>query len=595
MIIQGMKKVVTTIVKTVTKVGTKSTSFMLKRASFSQKRFMVRMMNNMKSAKWWSKAARFVRKSGLVSTAGNIADSLNKSGANNWLTKGLSAFKYDARSPADYQKEYDRKTALIEGLQKKREALIKEADQIKDELNKPTLSIHNIPDIGTKINTLSLSIDQMKAGLAQVKVTQNKTNILLGGVNEDIAAHSEHISEAVLRSSESNIKVALSNAEDIKNHNMALHAENSQNIVSEINAHIDEVEEQRKEEEEERKKNDWKRKFFLNFLVIMEWILDFPGKMKILLFKIGAILTLGLIAYIGSHWNEMMKWMESGFGNFTKNLIKSIWAILAGVTAATLDVFAKLINGVDWIIEKLSLGLYESDGHNFLNDAAEGMYSHTGNVVKEVINDSAEGMGYKAPYDEVKGDKTKIQSASTQAVKSIDANNPNGNTNLDVVNFGEKASANKDKKDSGDVEKKSTVNIKKVSDFDGSDPLNLTGKNSVFYGGGMPSSAQAWSDQVAAERASREALSTTSTPSFVPNPNMTVTSSNGQKDSDNKEELKVLSKKLDLVNENVNNANTNVIKGTSKTIKAAASRPPTQVVNKTNLKVASSDINPNGI
>jgi hypothetical protein len=222
-IIKGMKRIVATVAKSATKVA----SFSVSRLSFGAKKSLVRfsknMMSNMRSAKWWAKAARFVRKSGLVGTAGNVGDALNKSGASNWLTKGLSAFKYDTRSPKEYQKEYEYKTNLIESLKKKREKLITEADRIKDELNKPTLTISNIPDVGDKINALSASIDQMKAGLAQVKVSQNKTNIMLGGVSDDLALGNDQLGEAVLRSSESNIKVALTNAEDLKNHNMALH------------------------------------------------------------------------------------------------------------------------------------------------------------------------------------------------------------------------------------------------------------------------------------------------------------------------------------------------------------------------------------
>lgn len=589
-IIQGMKKIATTVAKTVGKVAVKSTSFVSKRAAVNLRNFGNRMLSNMKSAKWWSKAARYVRKSGLISSAGNIGDALNKSGASNWLTKGLGAFKYDARSPKEYQKEYEYKTNLIENLKKKREGLLKEASLIKDELNKPTLSIQSIPEPGDKINALSVSIDQMKAGLAQVKMTQNKTNILLGGVSDDLTAHSGQISEAVLKSSESNIKVALTNAEEIKNHNMALHAENSQNIVSEINSHIDEVEQNRKDEEEEREKNDWKRKFFLNFLLIMEWILDFPGKIKMLLFKVGAILTLALISYMGAHWTELTAWMENGFGNFVKNIIKAVWGFIAKFFGIITELIGQLINGIDWIIEKLYFGHYKSDGENFIKNAGTALKDHSTKVNQEVMADTMEGLGIGTDSSKnSKSERNEVKERAAPAVKSIDANKPENANNLDVVEFNKSNNSQKSKIHDEGLENVDSYKSHKKNekfDFDVKDP---TGAKAIFSGSaGKPG----WNTS-GLNYDPYASPNITNTSDTVPNPTMSINTSTSQQKDENDMAIKQINNKLSVIHEDVNNTNNNVIKGTSKTMKAAASRPPTQVVNKVELKSANPSINPN--
>lgn len=587
-IIQGMKRIVTSVAKRATKVA----SFSVSKLSFGAKRSLVRfsksMMSNIRSAKWWSKAARFVRKSGIVGTTGNVADALNKSGASNWLTKGLSAFKYDTRSPKEYQREYEYKTNLIESLKKKREKLILEADRVKDELNKPTLTIHNIPDVGDKINALSASIDQMKSGLAQVKVSQNKTNIMLSGMSEDISLGNDQLGEAVLRSSESNIKVALTNAEDLKNHNMALHQETSGNIVSEINSHIDEVERVRKEEEEEREKNDWKRKFFSNFLLIMEWILDFPGKIKMLLIKVGIMLTLALATLILKHWNRLMALFNAGIGAVGSMLldmaVRNGKLLLAGLA----KVLGLIQDGFRWVLDKLTAGIYSKLVPKIPYD------QWVDKLMKSVSEDTSaidsKMDGYVAKYaSDQKAEKKNTEGSIEQAAGRLDPNKPEEKVNLDVVNSSEAKTKSKPKN------KDKELNIPNAGD-EAKPTLDLNNLGSILAAKNNTPNSGVWSTKAS------EMAVIAATPDIDYNRTTTdkaVTVYKEIKKSKSEEEITNGIKKIESLvlstNSNVNNVNANVIKGTTKTMKAAASRPPITTINKMDMKKASPTLNPNGI
>lgn len=591
MIIQGMKKIVSTVAKTISKVAVKSTSFISKRTAVSLRSFGNRMMSNMRSAKWWAKAARFVRKSGLIGQTGNVADALNKSGASNWLTKGLSAFKYDTRSPKEYAREYEYKTNLIESLKKKRDKLIEEADKVKDELNKPTLSILNIPDPGDKINVLSASIDQMKAGLAQVKVSQAKTNALLGGVSEELTLGNVQLGEAVLKSSESNLKTSLLNAEDIKNHNMAMHQESTQNIVSDINAHIDEVEQNRKDEEAEREKNDWKRKFFLNFLLIMEWILDFPGKIKMLLIKVGLMLTLALTAIILKNWNKIMALFHAGFGAVAGMLkdmiIRNIKLLLGAIT----KVLSLLQDGFRWVMDKLTFGIYSKIVPDIpYENWTERLWKSAGEDTDDI---DAKMEGYVAQYKaDQQADKRKAESAVEAGANQIDPANPDKKVNLDVVNSAG-AETTKKKKDKGTKDK----DIPSAGDETKSnmDMNNLDNIMKMKNGGGADDGL--WSTQ-ASVQAQIEAIPDVD---YNRKHSESAPKVNKRRDSNYdgvspaEKDMKEIKKLMLATNENINNVNSNVIKGTSKTMKAAASRQPIQTINKIDMKKASPTINPNGI
>lgn len=593
-IIQGMKRVVTTVAKTVSKVAMKSTALVSKRAAVSLRSFGNRMMSNMRSAKWWAKAARFVRKSGLVGTAGNVGDALNKSGASNWLTKGLSAFKYDTRSPKEYQKEYEYKTNLIETLKKKREKLLDEAGRVRDELSKPTLTIANVPDVGDKINALSASIDQMKAGLAQVKVSQNKTNIMLSGVSDDMALGNNQLGEAVLRSSESNIKVALTNAEELKNHNMALHQETSGNIVSEINSHVDELERIRKEEEAERDKNDWKRKFFSNFLLIMEWILDFPGKIKMLLIKVGLMLTLALTTIILVHWNKLMALFHAGLGavaGMMKDMaIRNGKLLLAGIA----KVLSLLQDGFRWVLDKLTAGIYSKLVPKIPYDKWVDRLMNSVSEDTSAIDSKMDGYVAKYAADQ-KAEKRSTEGSVEQGAGQIDPEKPNQKVNLDVVN--PSSSITKEKKVDKEAKDKSIPNA-----GDESRPtLDLNNLESIMaIKNGSSTGSNVWTNQAAenaAENARLAAIPEIDYNRSTSDKSITVNNNNSGDDDEakSKKDMQELKTLVLATNSNVNNVNNNVIKGTTKTMKAASSRQPIQQINKIDMKKASPTLNPNGI
>lgn len=587
-IIQGMKRIVTTVAKSATKVA----SFSVSKLSFGAKKSLVRfsknMMSNIRSSKWWSKAARFVRKSGLVGTSGNIGDALNKAGASNWLTKGLSAFKYDTRSPKEYQKEYEYKTNLIESLKKKREKLLTEAEKIKDELNKPTLTIHNIPDVGDKINTLSASIDQMKSGLAQVKVSQNKTNILLSGVSDDITLGNEQLGETVLKSSESNIKVALTTAEEMKNHNMALHQETSGNIVSEINSHIDEIEQTRKDEEAERDKNDWKRKFFSNFLLIMEWILDFPGKIKMLLIKVGLMLTLALTTIILKNWKHITEWYNTTWNGGLRTIGSLIVETVAGLSSVLMDVLGIIYDSIYALLhptETIENLISGKSTNTIFDKAADYLAGVQDEYRKDAFSSKEEREASKLV--DIKNDKGILKNSTETNLNQIDPDKK-GNINLDVVSEGGNEPGSRENDKYIGLGKPPEITDDKQK-LDKMDVLN-------FKGGGVPQGTGAFSSQ-AVENARIAAIPDIDYNRTTSDKSITVNnkSSGDAEENDTKKDLKEIKSLVLSTNSNVNAVNHNVIKGTSKTMKAASGRQPIQQINRVDMKKASPTINPNGI
>jgi hypothetical protein len=319
-IVKVMKNVLVSGAKRIGKAFSFSaiTSIIGRRSMVHLRRIGTKMLTNMKSAKWWARAVRYIRRSGLVSSVGSTGAALKQAGANNWITRGMSAFKYDARSPKEYHAELEKKTKLIESLRKKRDSLNEKALSVQDELARTPLDVSKIPDAGAKIDALAGSINQMKSGLAEIKATSSVTLSEVKGFQEDQTQANAALGEVVLKTSEGNMKVQLEGFEDMKSHNMAMHAETTENITSDITAHIDALEEQKKSEEEERRKNDWKRKFLENLLLILEWILDFPTKIKMLLFKIGLVLVAGITAVVLRYWEPI------------KNFFTNIWTRYVG-------------------------------------------------------------------------------------------------------------------------------------------------------------------------------------------------------------------------------------------------------------------------
>jgi hypothetical protein len=431
-IVKVMKNVLVSGAKRIGKAFSFSaiTSIIGRRSMVHLRRIGTKMLTNMKSAKWWARAVRYIRRSGLVSSVGSTGAALKQAGANNWITKGMSAFKYDARSPKEYHAELERKTKLIESLKKKRDSLNERALEVQGELSKPPLDVSKIPDAGAKIDALAGSINQMRSGLAEVKATSSVTLSEVKGFQEGQTQANAALGEVILQTSEGNMKVQLEGFEDMKSHNMAMHAETTENITSDITAHIDALEEQKKAEEEERRKNDWKRKFLENLLLILEWILDFPNKIKMLFIKIGLIIVAGLAAVVLANLGKMKAF-------FAGSLKDQLGYLLARVT----QFIAWIYQGLEWVRDTIMDGLEYVDPTGLVKKwrAAEAAVKETLGLpspdeIRQKAKDEAEAAmkRMEANYASIESQKRDVANKSESVGKDIKADDA-GKTIIDTA------------------------------------------------------------------------------------------------------------------------------------------------------------------
>lgn len=311
---------------------------------------------NPKTAKWFAGAAKYLRKSGLLGQAGAIGDTLRKSGVNRWYAKGLSAFKYDSRSPKEFAKYIEAKNREIKILRKRRDEKVDKALKVQDELSKTPISIANIPSVEGKLDTLAGSLSAMKSGIGDIRSKQNATYGKIEGFSLDQAQANDNISDLILQTSEGSVKIQLDGYQDIKNHNAATQTQTAETITTNISSKLDAMEDERKAEEEERIKNDWKRKLFEKILLVLEWVLDFPGKIRALLIKAGIVIVALLAGLIAKNWEYVkpffnIMWGELKLlGGLISTLFTGFWLglmeMIGGLMYALPMAFGELLKHV---------------------------------------------------------------------------------------------------------------------------------------------------------------------------------------------------------------------------------------------------------
>jgi hypothetical protein len=313
---------------------------------------------NPKTAKWFAGAAKYLRKSGILGQAGAIGDTLRKSGVNSWYTKGLSAFKYDSRSPKEFAKYIEAKNREIKILRKRRDEKVDKALKVQDELSKTPISIANIPSVEGKLDTLAGSLSAMKSGIGDIRSKQNATYGKIEGFSLDQAQANDNISDLILQTSEGSVKIQLDGYQDIKNHNAATQTQTAETITTNISSKLDAMEDERKAEEEERIKNDWKRKLFEKILLVLEWVLDFPGKIRDLLFKVGLVLFALIAGLIAKHWGVISPYFDSLMGAvkaLTGRLTSMWWTFMSWLNTLAdflLGLFYKAIGEIVSVFSK---------------------------------------------------------------------------------------------------------------------------------------------------------------------------------------------------------------------------------------------------
>lgn len=564
------------------------------------RRFGTKMLTNMKSAKWWSRAIRYVRKSGLVNKAGSTGEALKQAGATNWIQRGLSAFKYDSRSPKEYQADFESKTKMIESLKKKRDDIEARALKVQDELAKSPLDTSKIPDPGAKIDALAASINQMKYGLADIKMKQTQTLGGVTGLAEDQSQANKNLGEVMLKTSEGVQKVQLAGFEDMRNHNMGLHAETAENITADITSHIDALEEQRKAEEEDRKKNDWKRKLFENILLILEWVLDFPTKIKMLLFKIGLVLVAGIAAVVLKYWTPIKNFLVNAwtryFGYFKmcfNTILGFLYKIGNAISGFVIPIVRFIGNAVSTLVNALP-GDWTAES-KYIRDKFESVAKWMEELKLEDKSRSAfskadEGMNEmltgKTAGDSIKDKSTAMESAATK----VDSNNPKAS----IVDPGKIVSPQDEK-----------VKGSKKQDSDKNDPSKVQIKTPVpsnSNAGKKPktsdlvkSEEKLISDTKSSYSSSKYSASatsnTTSTSSSTAKVDMssakTETVAVAKSDAATKEDLKSV---VEIVNAGQKNIKQSVASVGKATVNAAGSRPPINNKTEYNFKKKSSEL-----
>lgn len=344
-----------------------------------------RMMTNAKTAKWWGRTARKVRLTGILATD-PAGDELKAKKAIKWTDKGSKAFAFGGKSPKELEQEFKRKQTALTTLRLEAETQRKRAGGVQKELSIAPLSIDGIPEVGDKINALSGNIDKLRSDVGHIN---SMNNAQVGADKEARAEQSRanaNIGEVVLQTSEGVTKVVLVGFEDIKNQNMGLHQETTGNIISTIGGKLDGIEEARKAEEEFKRKNDWKKKFLSNILLIMEWVLDFPGKIKMLIIKALVIAAMAITAVIAANAAKIKAFFS---GDFMDQMSYLNDRLMQGNMLITKGL-AYVVKGVGWLLNKLGLPGSQADkSGEWLMNLGDEMIQTT-NEVSDMVGENAD-------------------------------------------------------------------------------------------------------------------------------------------------------------------------------------------------------------
>lgn len=347
--IDGAKAALSKIGSKATKVNfMASTSWLRPKIQKNLFDYAKRMMNNAKTAKWWGRAARKVRLSGILDT-NTAGTEIKAKGLTKWTEKGVKSFAYGGQSPKQLEREFHQKQIALTNLRKESETQRKRSGEVQKELSIIPLGIEGIPEVSDKINALSGNIDKLRKDVGHINSMHNAQVGTDKEARAEQAKANANIGEVVLQTSEGVTKVVLVGFEDIKNQNMGLHQETASNITSSIESKLDAMEENKKKEEEFKRKNDWRKKFLSNILLIMEWVLDFPTKLRNLIIKALLVASMAITAVFLANMAKLKAFMS---GSMLDQLQFSVAKVLQGVAAIGKGV-GYAIKSIGWLTSLL--------------------------------------------------------------------------------------------------------------------------------------------------------------------------------------------------------------------------------------------------